>query len=575
MARVPQRRNFEVLPGGGQMGRVPLSVPGRGNEAAANAQRSGQALAGIGGDIGQRVQDQQARINKARVREGALQFRGALQEAEEEYSKLKGAELVDGERPVMREIEQRLEKRRSEILRDMKNEDAQYAFESASAEQFARFQARASAYEAEQAEFYINQQRDAVVIASMETSLSDPSRRDESLASADETLREKFSDEGYSGDRLDQLTQDAIGEFAAGNIESLIEQGEAEQAAAYLESARGYLSGSQASALGKAVDEAVSARKTLSLADQVFSQFDPSQFGRNAPKADIYAYAREVVGDDPEDLKALMAEVEMRIGLYEDQAGDQYAEDYNTAYETAMSAPGRVYGLPAFRRLDAKHKDAILSDIRRRASGKDRETDNTAYAQAYSLIGQGDMRGAQEFLMENQTKFRPTDWRSLYDKASKQNDTTEFDDPRSNLQIIEDSMRAAGLSDSAIKNNKDDVVTAVSHAGRRHFEQTGEEPDEQWYEQKAGELVAEVKVKRPGWVPFNDRTVRVFEGMEFETIPQRHAPVVLEAFGGGAASEQDMSGAYYRAMTMFREEGIANPSDEALIAMIRSIGGTN
>jgi len=127
--RVPARRSFDVLPGGGSAGRV--SDPGSDRLASIQGreqQQFGQTLQGLGAALGQEVEKQQYKINQARVRETALQFRADMAEAEEEYSEFKGAELVAGTRPVMRDIEERLSKRRNELLEGISSPAAKEAF---------------------------------------------------------------------------------------------------------------------------------------------------------------------------------------------------------------------------------------------------------------------------------------------------------------------------------------------------------------------------------------------------------------------------------------------------------------
>ena len=100
--RVPARRSFDVLPGGGSAGRV--SDPGSDRLASIQGreqQQFGQTLQGLGAALGQEVEKQQYKINQARVRETALQFRADMAEAEEESSEFNGAELVAGQRPAM------------------------------------------------------------------------------------------------------------------------------------------------------------------------------------------------------------------------------------------------------------------------------------------------------------------------------------------------------------------------------------------------------------------------------------------------------------------------------------------
>lgn len=574
MARVPVRRNFEVLPGGAQGARVPVSGP-RGNAAAEQASQLGEAVYGAGNRLGEHVQQQQDRINQARVREGALQFREALQEAENEYSQLKGAELVSGDRPALREIEAKLEKRRGEILNGMSSDDAKYAFDQASAEQFSSYRARASKYEAEQAEFYVNQQRDAVIVANMETSLSDPARRKESLASANSTLREKFMDEGYSGDRLQQVTEDAMSEFAVSNIEALIEAGETEDAAAYLKASRDYLSGSAGKAARTMVDEAVNVRKTLGYADKVFERFDPAEFGRNAPKAQMDAYARELVGDDPEDLKALRAEIAYRTGQYEDQADDAYAQDFDEAYEVAMSQPGRLNGLPAFRRLDAKDRDALLQEVKRRSDGETRVTDLVAYTELGDIRRDEGPRAAMKYLRENASRFSTSDYKTKLNAINSDlSSGSEGESIRSVSNAIDFAIGRNGVTD---KKAKGEIWKALDQWDRQ-MRASGKEPTEQELNEEAERLAVRVKLRKPGtaflWIG-NDTTKAMGQFGEIGNVPADRSQAVLRGLdieAGDKPTEVQVStveAAYSQAMAYLRLQGVSSPSDDLLTRVIR------
>ena len=211
------------------------------------------------------------------------------------------------------------------------------------------------------------------------------------------------------------------------------------------------------------VDEAINARKTLNLADQVFERFDPDQFGRDAPRADMDAYARELVDGDPEDLAALRAEIAFRTGQYEDQAKDGYAADFDTAYEVAMSEPGRLQGLPAFRRLDASDRDSLLRDVRRRAQGEAVETNLQEYATIMDMIDAGSAREAREHLYANAGQFTPADFKSLRGKVSSAlgGDGGGLDSIRPVTAVARDSLRSAGIDDDP--EVRGELVRAYDH----------------------------------------------------------------------------------------------------------------
>lgn len=264
--RVPARRSFDVLPGGGSAGRV--SDPGSDRLASIQGreqQQFGQTLQGLGAALGQEVEKQQYKINQARVRETALQFRADMAEAEKEYSEFKGAELVAGTRPVMRDIAETLSKRRNELLEGISSPAAKEAFGATADEMFAGWSERAGKYEAQQTDFYIEQQRDGIIQASFETAISRPEARGESLSNANDVLREKFEDQGFSGDRLNQLTQESMAKLTAGQIQTMLEAGQAGEAKAFLEATDGLIDDQSATRLGVAIKDKFAETRALAI----------------------------------------------------------------------------------------------------------------------------------------------------------------------------------------------------------------------------------------------------------------------------------------------------------------------
>lgn len=253
MARVPTRDNFQVLPGGGGSGRVRSNATGLGGVQGANVQQLGAAVQRAGSIGSQIVEAEQDRLNQARVREAALSFRSDMAAAEQEYEQFKGAELVAGDKPIMRDIEARMDARRNELLSGLSSQDAQAAFEAVSSEMSNSWRNRAAAYEAKQADFYVDQQRDGMIQAQIETAISSPDKRATSLSEASSVLREKFEDQGFDGDRLNQKTQEAMGQLLAGQLDALIESGSTQDARDVLEAGADYLSSDDASRMKTAI----------------------------------------------------------------------------------------------------------------------------------------------------------------------------------------------------------------------------------------------------------------------------------------------------------------------------------
>jgi predicted DNA-binding antitoxin AbrB/MazE fold protein len=265
MARVPTRDNFRVLPGGGGSGRVRANASGLASVQGRDLQQVGQTVQQAGGVLNNYVEREQDKLNQARVREAALTFREDMAEAEREYQQYQGAELVAGDKPIMRDIEARIEQRRSELFQGLTSQDAQEAFEIASMEMASGFRQRAAAYEAQQADFYVDQQRDGMIQAQIETAISSPEKRATSLQEANAVLREKFEDQGFDGDRLNQKTQEAMGQLLAGQLDALIDAGDTQAARDVLEAGGDYLASDDASKLRVAIKNKEAETRTLAI----------------------------------------------------------------------------------------------------------------------------------------------------------------------------------------------------------------------------------------------------------------------------------------------------------------------
>lgn len=579
--RVPGRNSFEVISGGAQQ-RVSFSTPSR-NPAAEQASQFGAALSRAGSDVAAIAQDQQRRLNEARVREASVQYREAVREAEAQYRQFQGAELVNGDKPVIAQMQEDLAALREELQTGLSNEDAQNAFADVSSGIYEGFSSRAFAYEQEQGEFYIQQQRDGVIVSALETSRTNPEMRVDSLATANAMLREKFTEQGYDGDRLDQLAQDAMNEFAAEQIETYLNDGETDSARAWLDDVDQYLSRSSYQAINEAVQAAESADRVLSLADDVFEVFPPSGFGRRAPVADIDAHLREVADGDLELLENLRNEVAYRVGLAESQAQNNYLDDYNQALTVATQSPGRLSGLPSYRRLDADHQNEIMASAQRMMRGEATQTDNLAYSHVWDLLANDQYGAARDYMLNNQGKFSSADWRSMYNRVMSADSTARGSTPasynptRTTTQMLQDVVRHAGLEDDddAIA----DIRLQLDRRGAGYYEQHGQQPSEEWLEQTANELATQIKITRPGWWN-NDTRGFLYEfgsgdsAYRIDGIPDQFVNATLSAFRLNQDSEvpeETLRQYYNAALRQWQAYGIDDPSPSEVRQMISEI----
>jgi hypothetical protein len=336
MPRVPTYSNLQVVPGGGNAGRVSSrGAQGLANVQGAQLRETGQAVQQVGGLLHAEVERQQDRINRARVQEATLKYREELAEAEREYQEYKGAELVAGDKPIIRDIEARIEQSRTQMMQSLSSPAAQRAFEEISMDMSGTWRQRAAGYEAEQAEFYIGQQRDGAIVAQVETGIADPYKRATSFQSAGTLLREKFEDQGFDGDRLNQKTQEAMGELLSGQIGVLLDADRIDDAQGVLEAAEGMVSASAYESMSTAVSQKAFTRDVNDTSDMVWSESEGD-----------YGTALKMAGmiENPEKQEAVMKRLNalrIRDNNVRSQAEAQAETEVWGAIEQASNA-GRV-----------------------------------------------------------------------------------------------------------------------------------------------------------------------------------------------------------------------------------------
>ena len=565
--RVPARRSFDVLPGGGSAGR--LSDPGSGRLASIQGreqQQFGQTLQGLGAVLGQEVENQQYKINQARVRETALQFRADIAEAEKEYLEFKGAELVAGKRPVMRGLEERLSKRRNELLEGISSPAAKEAFGATADDMFAGWSERAGKYEAEQTDFYIEQQRDGVIQANLETAISRPEARGESLSNANDVLREKFEDQGFDGERLDQKARAAMGELLSGQISVLLDADRIDDAQEVVDAARGMVSADVAEAMGTSVKKKAFTRDVNAKAADVWDVAEGD-----------YDTSLKMAGmiENPEMQEAVKSRLNT-LKARDTAAEAQATRDATVTAWESLEQGGLVDALPrdVWEQLGPQTRIQMRTWEEAQAKRDDpkRETDLQTYNDVYSFLDTGDAEGALSFLNGNADKLSKSDYKSLRTKVSTamDDDGATVESVRSVTQVITNALDRSGVNE----DNKGGLLLAYDHAAQQYQREHGEEPSDEWRDKTIERLAAKIKVTRPNsW--FNDTTGGAFEIEEIGEVPERHVQAVLMAFGSTdkitTISEDKLNASYSMAMAYFRINGINDPSDESITDMIMSM----
>lgn len=211
MPRVPTAEGFGVLPGIRSGGARPvLSVeqaaqPGRQMEAR------GEQMVQIGGLVGDYAQQQQERINTARVQDATMQAERLALEYRQQMEQLKGAQAAEGINgmPIGTFFSKELERSTAEIGQSLGSPAAREAFRVQALALQSRFGERAMLYEAEQAEVFVSQTQDTLIthnlnfLAGSAGGLEEGMYRDR----LSEAYAEKFRRAGLTGERLKQEVQ--------------------------------------------------------------------------------------------------------------------------------------------------------------------------------------------------------------------------------------------------------------------------------------------------------------------------------------------------------------------------------
>lgn len=239
MPRVPTAEGFGVLPTIRSGGARPvLSVeqaaqPGRQMEAR------GAQMIQIGGQIGEYVQQQQERINRARVQDATRQAERAALEYRQQMEQLKGAQAAEGIEgmPLGAYYSRELERRTAEIEQGLGSPAAREAFRAQSLALQSRFSERAMLYEAQQAEVFLTQNQDAEIGHQVNMLSANAGGPEENLSR--EQLRAayaaKFQSAGYVGDALEQEVRREMAKSHAIIIEQYLNDDQYSAAKEYFE----------------------------------------------------------------------------------------------------------------------------------------------------------------------------------------------------------------------------------------------------------------------------------------------------------------------------------------------------
>lgn len=550
MPKVPVYQPSQVQPTVAPTQRVqsPLS-PQAASITGQQMQQAGQALSGAGSQLARMVQDEQQKVNRARLRDANNQLRATINETKLEYEQLKGSDIVGGKEPVMQEYMRRVEDARQSIFEELGNDDLRYAFTESSDELLTRYSESALAYEAEQAELYKQDMLNTEIInASEELALNyaQPKFAD----NLQSLLREKGSDQfGLSGDALDRYVQDNMAELSSVIFEGMIERNDLSAAREFYEAVRPFTSELADRAMRFELDKQNDAAEIIATVDGFVDE------GLDLEQA--LAAVQEKYGSGPN-----REEAERRVRqVYSDVANARTAnanEAFNTGFDLIVNQ-GRAFGqLPSS--LVNKMTVPQQMQLQNLSAPKQRGLDRDAYATVVDLLSREGKDAAMLYLTENTNRFSDSHYISLVNRIDRANDR----DIRSMLtmqQSVTSALAMAGIDDT----EKTNQLTGMVDLWSLNF-QTDQDrkPTDVELREYIREMVVEVKFEETGWFGGTE-TKRPFEvtGKNvFANIPDEFEPEVLRALQrtGEVLNVDQIDQLYLQAIDELASVGITVPS---------------
>jgi hypothetical protein len=550
MPKVPVYQPSQVQPTVAPTQRVqsPLS-PQAASITGQQMQQAGQALSGAGSQLARMVQDEQQKVNRARLRDANNQLRATINETKLEYEQLKGSDIVGGKEPVMQEYMRRVEDARQSIFEELGNDDLRYAFTESSDELLTRYSESALAYEAEQAELYKQDMLNTEIInASEELALNyaQPKFAD----NLQSLLREKGSDQGgLSGDALDRYVQDNMAELSSVIFEGMIERNDLSAAREFYEAVRPFTSELADRGMRFELDKQNDAAEIIATVDGFVDE------GLDLGQALVAVQEKEGSGPNREALEARVLEVYRNL----DAARTANAnEAFNTGYDL-ITNKGRTFDqLPSslLNQMTVPQKRQLQNLSAPKPSGLDRD----AYATVLDSLSTEGKDAAMLYLTENSNRFSDSDYRNLLIRINNATDR-DAESILTMQQSVRSALAGVGISDT----EKTNQLTGMVDLWSLNFQtDQGRKPTDVELGQFIQEMVVEVKFEKTGWFGGTE-TNRPFEvtGKNvFANIPDEFEPEVLRALQrtGEVLNVDQIDQLYLQAIDELASVGITEPS---------------
>lgn len=239
MPRVPTYQPFQVQPtvGPGPTFDGPRG-PGPAEIAGEQLQQMGAAISGAGQQLGEYAQAQQMKMNKARLRDVANQFRTFISQTELDYSELDDVDVAQG---GIDDFNQRVLQKRSELEQSLGNEWLRENFAPTADELFFRYSDRALAFQADRAEAYSQKQLEISILAGAQEVALNYHDAD-AFSDLNDLLTEQIEPLSSDPENLQTLRYAKWDAIASETIQNMIEGGRFAEAQEFYENSKQYIS---------------------------------------------------------------------------------------------------------------------------------------------------------------------------------------------------------------------------------------------------------------------------------------------------------------------------------------------
>lgn len=343
MPRVPTAEGFGVLPGIRSGGARPVLSVEQAAQPGRQMQARGEQMVQIGGLVGDYAQQQQERVNRARVQDAYVQAQNFGREIELEQRKTLGGAAVG----TTEAFGERYIKRIEELAQDL-SPIAQEAFRAKADALYGGFLDRGTKWEADQFEVYNKSIVNATLMTSMQNMQAykdDPKEFERNRNDAKDAARMVATMEGRSDAEADQDVKAQMGKIHTAIIKNMLDGGDPRGAAAYFAQVSEDFLPTDANAMKNTIDGGLAPAEASDKVTELLKVYPLD--GTNIPAADMDNWLRSNISD-PVVLKAAQEDLRVRKAAH----NEQYKNEQADAYQTALDF-GKTQGINMMRRTAA------------------------------------------------------------------------------------------------------------------------------------------------------------------------------------------------------------------------------